>query len=238
MKVLVVDDDVISRMVLMHLIDSCGTFDILEAEDGADAWEHLEGGLRPAICFCDLRMPRLSGMDLLARVRADAAMSSMPFILVSSATDNETMRQATGLGATGYIVKPFQAEQVRVHLAALCGPAAPVAHEAEAPLDTMQRLGINAERLLLYLGGYQNQLAAAGADLAALLAAGDPQAAALRLERLQLGGRTLGLSGVADQFKAFPQALLGAPELHLLLADAVRAVLRQSDIVRRNHAHA
>ncbi|PWF54637.1 response regulator [Massilia glaciei] len=238
MKVLVVDDDVISRMVLMHLIDSCGTFDILEAEDGADAWERLERGLRPAICFCDLRMPRLSGMDLLARVRAEPSMADMPFILVSSATDNDTMRQASGLGAAGYIVKPFQAEQVRVHLAALCGPAAPSPHHAEAPLDTMERLGINAERLLVYLGGYQNQLAAASAELAALLAAGDPQAAALRLERLRLGGETLGLTGVVDRFKAVPAALPGVPELDLLLADAVRAVLRQSDIVRRNHAPA
>ena len=38
MKVLVVDDDVVSRMVLMHLIDSCGVHDIVEAEDGAAAW--------------------------------------------------------------------------------------------------------------------------------------------------------------------------------------------------------
>ena len=34
MKVLVVDDDVVSRMVLMHLVDACGPFDIIEAEDG------------------------------------------------------------------------------------------------------------------------------------------------------------------------------------------------------------
>jgi two-component system chemotaxis response regulator CheY len=237
MKVLVVDDDVISRMVLMHLIDSCGTFDILEAEDGADAWDHLERGLRPDICFCDLRMPRMSGMDLLARVRAEAALSGMPFILVSSATDNETMSQATGLGATGYIVKPFQAEQVRVHLAALCG-AATDEHDAEAPLETMQRLGINADRLLVYLGGYQSQLAAASADLEALLASGEPQAVLLRLERLQAGSQTLGLTAVAALFQAPPPEQLNAAGLNALLAEAVRAVVRQSDIVRRIYAPA
>jgi CheY-like chemotaxis protein len=70
MKVLVVDDDVVSRMMLMHLVDSCGKYDILEAEDGADAWRQLEAGLRPAITFCDLRMPQLSGTELLARVKA------------------------------------------------------------------------------------------------------------------------------------------------------------------------
>ena len=124
-----------------------------------------------------------------------------------------------------------------VHLAAVCGAGAP-GHSAEAPRETMQRLGINAERLLLYLGGYQNQLAAASADLDALLAAGDPQAVLLRLERLQAGSQTLGLTGVAELFKVFPPAQLNPAGLNSLLADAVRAVLRQSETVRRIHAPA
>ncbi|MFS2020103.1 response regulator transcription factor [Massilia sp. CT11-108] len=53
------------------MIDSTasGVFDVLEAEDGADAWAQLDAGANPALLFCDLRMPRLSGMELLARVR-------------------------------------------------------------------------------------------------------------------------------------------------------------------------
>jgi CheY-like chemotaxis protein len=71
MKVLIVDDDVVSRMMLMHMIDGAGSYDVLEAEDGEEAWRQLDGGARPAMLFCDLRMPRLSGMELLARVKAD-----------------------------------------------------------------------------------------------------------------------------------------------------------------------
>ncbi|UUZ50019.1 hypothetical protein LP420_08150 [Massilia sp. B-10] len=57
MKVLVVDDDVVSRMVLMHLVDACGQFDILEAEDGEDAWQQLSASacVRPSVfatCAC------------------------------------------------------------------------------------------------------------------------------------------------------------------------------------------
>ena len=134
MKVLVVDDDVVSRMVLMHLIDSCGKFDIVEAEDGADAWRQLQDGLRPAICFCDLRMPNMSGMELLRHVKGHAGLAGMPFVLVTSASDKDTLQEATQAGAAGYIVKPFQAEQVRVHLAgfldqAACGSG----HHAEDP---------------------------------------------------------------------------------------------------------
>jgi two-component system chemotaxis response regulator CheY len=154
MKVLVVDDDVVSRMVLMHLIDSCGSFDIVEAEDGADAWQQLEAGLRPAICFCDLRMPRLSGMELLQRVKADAEISTMPLVLVTSANDKDTVQEAAKLGAAGFIVKPFQAEQVRVHLTDYLDQAAggyatmprrrptpaPAGHQRRAPAGLPERI--------------------------------------------------------------------------------------------------
>ncbi|MDB5933931.1 MAG: response regulator receiver protein, partial [Massilia sp.] len=153
MKVLVVDDDIVSRMVLMHLVDSCGAVEIFEADDGEDAWSQLQQGLRPAICFCDLRMPRLSGMELLARVKADRAFDGMRFVLASSASDHATMAQASSLGAGGYIVKPFEHDMVLAQLAGVM-PQAAGQEEAENPLATMQRLAIDGERLLAYLGGF------------------------------------------------------------------------------------
>ncbi|MCG2585537.1 response regulator [Massilia sp. TS11] len=231
MKVLVVDDDVVSRMVLMHLIDSCGDFEIHEAEDGQAAWEQLEGGLRPAILFCDLRMPRLSGMDLLQRVKADADLRATPFVLVSSATDADTVHQASDCGANGYIVKPFEAEQVRVHLAALSGGAPDAA--AEAPLDTVARLGISSEQLLAYLGGFQAQLTAAGGAIDSLLARGERGAAEQQLLRLRDGCRTLGLAGMAARLEALQGAALTTDSLHAALADAIGAVLHQAELTRR-----
>lgn len=119
MKILVVDDDVVSRMVLMHLIDRCGSFEIVQAQDGLDALQLLENGLRPALCFCDLRMPRLSGMQLLERVKTDPVLCTMPFVLMSVAAERATMRQADDAGASAYLVKPFGFEQVKAHLKAL-----------------------------------------------------------------------------------------------------------------------
>lgn len=234
MKVLVVDDDVVSRMVLMHLIDSCGKFDIVEAEDGADAWQQLEDGLRPAICFCDLRMPRLSGIELLQRIKADASLNAMPFVLVSSATDRETVQQALKAGAAGYIVKPFQADQVRVHLLGFFEQAASgYEHEAEAPAATQQRLGINAERLLVYLTGFHNQLTAASGELDTLLARGDQQEAQQRIDRLIAGCVTLGLSGAAAALKTLGPGLLASDAVQAVLTDVVRAVIHQSGLVRQ-----
>jgi two-component system chemotaxis response regulator CheY len=198
-KILIVDDDVVSRMVLMHLIDGAGAgrYDILEAEDGEDAWRQLEAGAAagatPAMLFCDLRMPYLSGMELLARVKADARFAGLPFVLASAADDAATMEQALGLGAHGYIVKPFDAARVSAQLVVLAGAAQ--GHEPdEDPAATARRLGIGVERLLVYLGGLERQLAAAGPDIDALLAAGQPETAQVLLARLGEGCRTLGLA--------------------------------------------
>lgn len=230
MKVLVVDDDVVSRMVLMHLIDACGHVDIVEAEDGEDAWQQLSAGLRPAICFCDLRMPRLSGMELLERVKADASLAAMPFVLVTSANDSATVDQATGLGVDGYLVKPFQHEQVRAFMAPLTAPQNEMA--CETPQATMHRLGINGERLLVYLGGFETQLAAARADIDALLAANDADAARLRLDRLHAGCLTLGLNGAAEGLRTVTTGQPDRARVQGALADTVRAVTQQMDAVR------
>ncbi|MES2129587.1 MAG: response regulator [Pseudomonadota bacterium] len=235
MKVLVVDDDVVSRMVLMHLIDSSGKFDIQEAEDGEDAWQQLAAGLRPAIIFCDLRMPRLSGLALLGRVRTDSGLKNIPFVLVSSANDTDTVDAANATGVSGYIVKPFQAEQVRVHLAPfMAGQGGGL--KAEEPRATMQRLGINAERLQLYLGGFQNQLTAAGGEIDVLLSRGEQAGARARIDRLQAGCLTLGLDGAADALRAIPGESLQSDAVHQVLADVVRAVMVQSETLKRSAA--
>jgi two-component system chemotaxis response regulator CheY len=234
MKVLVVDDDVVSRMVLMHLIDGCGKFEIVEAEDGADAWRQLEEGLRPGIVFCDLRMPRLSGIELLQRVREEEALTQVPFVLVSSATDKETVQQATLAGATGYIVKPFQSEQVRAHLGAFLDQAANgYEHSAEAPSATLARLGIGADRLLVYLTGFQNQLTAASNEIDALLAHGEQAEARVRLERLHAGCTTLGLHGAAAALKPLMAGPASNEAVQAALTDVIRAVLQQSSLVRQ-----
>ncbi|SFD05815.1 response regulator [Massilia yuzhufengensis] len=212
MKVLVVDDDVVSRMMLMHLVDSCGQYQIVEAEDGEDAWRQLAAGLRPALVFCDLRMPNLGGLELLVRLRADPALAALPFVLVSAASDAHTLEQAGRLGADGYIGKPFAVDQVRAQLARL--------QQDEEPQTVLQRLGIPLERLQLYLAGLQRQLEEAGTGLA------DAPQRAQRLQRLAEGCATLGLAGSAARLRAIGAAD-GPEALQAALAHALGALMRQ-----------
>jgi len=230
LKVLVVDDDVVSRMMLMHMIDSAGSYDVLEAEDGEEAWRQLDAGTRPAMLFCDLRMPRLSGMELLARIKADERFARLPFVLVSAAADGATMEQAIGLGADGYIVKPFDGDKVRAYLASLSGSGD---HPDESADATMRRLGIDAARLLLYLGGLQRQLAGAGADIERLLEAGQADAARAQFGRLAEGCRTLGLLGAAAALETQAALPLTSASTARELDAASAAVLRQAEAARK-----
>jgi two-component system chemotaxis response regulator CheY len=239
-QVMIIDDDVVSRMVLMHLVDSAGAFEVLEAEDGEDAWRQLQAGARPAIVFCDLRMPRLSGMALLARVKADAGYAGLPFVLVSAAGDAATMEQALGLGADGYIVKPFDGAKVGDHLARLVVAGAAADKGAvsrvdqvgdESPDVTMRRLGIDATRLRLYLGGLERQLAGAAQEIAQLDAAG----AAAALERLKEGCTMLGLHGAAAGLAGLRGGRSGPEEqprtLDTVLDATLAAVRRRQDML-------
>jgi two-component system chemotaxis response regulator CheY len=235
MKVLVVDDDVVSRMVLMHLVDNCGAYEIYEAEDGLDAWRQLQQGLRPAILFCDLRMPGCSGMELLEKVKADRGFDGMRFVLASSANDHATMAMANSLGADGYIVKPFEYDMVRAQMAGLAASA----DDVESPFATIARLGISSERLQAYLGGFESQLEAAVVELGALAAAAadsDVDADAdtrARLERLHAGCVTLGLAGPAASLDALATGALDGGRVQAALAATLAAVREQGERARR-----
>ena len=219
MNVLVVDDDVVARMMLMHLVDSCGSHAIVEADDGADAWRQLEAGLRPDIVFCDLRMPHLSGLELLQRVRHDPVLAALPFVLVSAASDSATMDEAAQAGASGYIVKPFRHDDVRAQFERLFPPADANDANDEPPDAVVRRLGIDIERLRLYLDGLARQLQAAQAGVA------EGAEGAEQLARLRAGCSMLGLHGAAA---ALEQAPLAAG-----LAQAQAAVMRQIERAAR-----
>jgi two-component system chemotaxis response regulator CheY len=151
-------------------------------------------------------------------------------VLASAADERATVDQASDLGAHGYLVKPFDPEAVRTLLARL---AAPGEAQAEAPARTLRRLGIDANRLLLYLGGLHKQLGEAGPQVEELLACGDKDGARERLARLSEGCGTLGLraaaaalQGLATQPSLYPSDVLQA------LEEARHSAVRQGELAR------
>ena len=104
--VMVVDDSVTVRKVTTRLLERQG-FEVITAKDGLDAIEKLEG-LTPDIMLLDIEMPRLDGFEVVTRVRHEERLATMPIVMISSRTGDKHRDRALGLGANGFLGKPYQ----------------------------------------------------------------------------------------------------------------------------------
>lgn len=87
--VLVVDDEFDLRFVLRLLLEKRG-LDVLEAPEGGAALEQIRGcGVRPAVVVTDLDMPGMDGRELIDRLRADEATTTIPIVVWSGRPDTD-----------------------------------------------------------------------------------------------------------------------------------------------------
>ena len=121
--VLVADDDPhIGRIIKMKLEQ--GPFRVTLAYDGAEALEVLEREPDVALVLLDLMMPRLSGLDVLARIRADERFRELPCIILTAAGQEQQHRRALELGVNEFLTKPFSPKRLYARAAELTGLAA------------------------------------------------------------------------------------------------------------------
>lgn len=147
MNILLVDDDEISRLVLASLLRRLpGVGEVMEAFDGEDAWGKLQDGFRPVLCCCDLMMPNLDGVGLLQRARGDLRFSELPFVMISSAADRQSVSQAAQAGANGFIAKPYSSTVVTRAVAKVLRESLEGIEEPAS--DTRHRLGISLQELI------------------------------------------------------------------------------------------
>ncbi len=234
MKILLVDDDLVSRMALVDLVQSLGKFQIIEAEDGEQAWEVLQSGSRPILCCCDIRMPRLSGIDFLQRVKNDPSLMQLPVVLVSSATDMETVQQAIKAGATDYIIKPFKALEAKQHLQKIITKI--WSNYAEPPAATMKRLNIVPERLLAYYGALQKQIHAAQEPIHQALLDRDAAALKTRVDALHTGCITLGMWHAAARVERLRNPQAKPQFLFCVLKEIQIEIMHQIDLTNARPA--
>lgn len=108
MKILVVDDDPVSRRVLRQILASTDPDCVIaEASGGEEACallERVNHGFD--VVFLDISMPDYDGLELLGRFRRSAALKTLPVILCTSSNDRATVIKAAAAGARHYIVKP------------------------------------------------------------------------------------------------------------------------------------
>jgi len=121
--VLVVDDSITMRRVTERLLLREGVRVVL-ASDGLDALEKLKT-VYPAVIVSDIEMPRLDGFDLVRRIRADARITDIPIIIISSRVAQKHQDIATQLGADHYLGKPFREAELLALVRRYCGEKSP-----------------------------------------------------------------------------------------------------------------
>src|SRR6185312_5385693 len=121
--ILVIDDSAMMRKIILRLLAQAGVAlsSVLEAVDGADALALLPD-CTPALILCDINMPNISGLELLARIRNEQLALNVPIVMITTENSEAQVRQAIALGARGYIRKPFTVEDIKSTIVPLLDP--------------------------------------------------------------------------------------------------------------------
>ena len=105
-RVLIVDDSPTVRTQIARLLDEAG-FETTEASDGVDGIEKLEANGDVRLVILDVNMPRMSGLDMLEKVKQNGHYQDLAIIMLTSEGQKSTVERAKRAGAKGWIVKPF-----------------------------------------------------------------------------------------------------------------------------------
>lgn len=109
-QILIVDDEPAWVKVLSMLLRKEG-YKVMEATSGREALKTL-AGVRPDLILSDVRMPDMNGFDFLDEVRRTARNSTTPVVFFSGIDDYDARKVAKNLGATDYLIKPFDERDV------------------------------------------------------------------------------------------------------------------------------
>jgi two-component system, chemotaxis family, chemotaxis protein CheY len=109
-SVLVVDDSASMRQMVTFTLKEAG-FDIVEGSNGQEALARVQGK-SVSLVLTDLNMPVMDGMTLIRELRAKPEFKFTPILMLTTESQQEKKLEGKAAGATGWIVKPFQPDQL------------------------------------------------------------------------------------------------------------------------------
>ena len=109
-KTIMIVDDSPTMLLSLHGILSKAGFKVEQARSGEDAVSALKGGLRPAMVITDFNMGAMNGIEVVRQVRKLPGLQFTPLVLLTTETQRDRRDEARSAGATGWLVKPVQAE--------------------------------------------------------------------------------------------------------------------------------
>ena len=128
--VLVVEDDASIRAMIVRALGL--SYTVFEADDGQTALEILAQIPPPACIVSDWMMPRVDGVELAKRVRADKNLKWSPVVLLTAKNHPLDVVQGINAGARHYLAKPFKMKELLEKVASVLGKKSPVALAIDA----------------------------------------------------------------------------------------------------------
>jgi twitching motility two-component system response regulator PilG len=119
MKVLLVDDTrTLLSLIQVYLLG--WQLEFIEARDGIEGLARARDQ-KPDLVISDIRMPGMDGFEFCAAVRADRTLHGVPFVMLTSLTDEMSRRKGKLVGASAFLTKPIAPDQLRAIVAELLG---------------------------------------------------------------------------------------------------------------------
>jgi two-component system cell cycle response regulator len=115
MKVMIVDDEPISRRILENFLIECG-YEVLSASDGMEALETIRSPDAPRLVISDWMMPKMNGVELCEKVRGMKKEQYIYFILLTTKAEKGDVIKGLESGADDFIVKPFDREELKCRI--------------------------------------------------------------------------------------------------------------------------
>ena len=114
-RILAVDDSASMRQMVSFTLKGAG-HEVVEAVDGVDALAKAQGQ-KFELVISDVNMPNMDGITLIAELRKIADFKFTPMLMLTTESTGEKKQQGKAAGATGWIVKPFNPDQLLATIA-------------------------------------------------------------------------------------------------------------------------
>jgi two-component system cell cycle response regulator len=115
MKILIADDEPVSRRILERLLAKWG-YEVVSAEDGKSAWDQLNAPEAPRIALLDWMMPGRNGVDVCREMRANRPQPYTYILLLTAKDAKESVVEGLESGADDYLTKPFHPQELKARL--------------------------------------------------------------------------------------------------------------------------
>jgi two-component system chemotaxis response regulator CheY len=112
------------RRIIKNTLNRLNFKELLEAENGAQAWEVLSQNIDVSVLITDWNMPEMNGLELVKKVRSEQKYVDLPIIMVTTEGGKTEVITALKAGVNNYIVKPFTPDVLREKLEAVLGTSA------------------------------------------------------------------------------------------------------------------